>query len=86
MDTHNTQMRAELRPHRPSQPARYACHRAFKITILGTVLGGGGFTLEVKVTVVAGDESTPDWDPHKEWPNLCAVSPTPHEYSDGFDQ
>ena len=28
------QMRTELRPHRPSQPLQYACHRAFKITIL----------------------------------------------------
>ena len=52
----------------------------------GTVLGGGGSTLEVKVTVTAHDETTPDWSPHREWPNLRAVSPTPHEYRGGFDQ
>ncbi|MYF69062.1 MAG: transglutaminase family protein [Proteobacteria bacterium] len=52
----------------------------------GTVLGGGGSTLEVKVTVTADDETAPDWSPHREWPNLRAVSPTPHEYSGGFDQ
>ena len=52
----------------------------------GTVLGGGGSTLEVKVTVTADDETTPDWSPHQEWPNLRAVSPTPHEYRGGFDQ
>ena len=52
----------------------------------GTVLGGGGSTLEVKVTVTADDETAPDWSPHREWPNLRAVSPTPHEYRGGFDQ
>ena len=52
----------------------------------GTVLGGGGSTLEVKVTVTADDEAAPDWSPHQEWPNLRAVSPTPHEYRGGFDQ
>ena len=52
----------------------------------GTVLGGGGSTLEIKVTVTADDETAPDWSPHREWPNLRAVSPTPHEYSGRFDQ
>ena len=52
----------------------------------GTVLGGGGSTLDVRVTVVTGDEPEPDWRPHREWPNLRAVSPVPHEYSGGFDQ
>lgn len=52
----------------------------------GTVLGGGQSTLEVKVTVVTDDEAAPDWGPHKEWPNLRTVTPTPQEYSAGFDQ
>ena len=52
----------------------------------GTVLGGGGSTLEVTVTVTADDETAPDWSPHREWPNLRAVSPTPREYVGGFDQ
>ena len=52
----------------------------------GTVLGGGGSTLEVKVTVTTDDETAPAWSPHREWPNLRAVSPTPHEYRGGFDQ
>ena len=52
----------------------------------GTVLGGGESTLDVKVTVVSEDETAPDWSPHREWPNLRTVTPTPREYSGGFDQ
>ena len=52
----------------------------------GTVLGGGESTLDVKVTVVSEDETAPDWSPHREWPNLRTVAPTPREYSHRFDQ
>ncbi len=52
----------------------------------GTVLGGGGSTLDVEVTVVESDEPTPDREPHREWPNLRAVAPTPLEYGGRFDQ
>ncbi len=52
----------------------------------GTVLGGGESTLDVKVTVVSEDETAPDWSPHREWPNLRTVAPTPREYSHRSDQ
>ena len=52
----------------------------------GAVLGGGGSTLNVKVTVVEGDEPAPKWGSHREWPNVGFVSPTPHEFTGGFDQ
>ena len=57
-----------------------------RLKALNLFLADGESTLDVKVTVVSEDETAPDWSPHREWPNLRTVAPTPREYSHRFDQ
>ena len=57
-----------------------------RLKALNLFLAGGESTLDVKVTVVSEDETAPDWSPHREWPNLRTVAPTPREYSHRFNQ
>ena len=77
-------------PTTVSSPWRWAATTADACPTRGTLLGGGGSTLDVEVTVTADGETaphrSPDRGPHREWPNVRAVSPTPHEFSGGFDQ
>ena len=52
----------------------------------GAVFGGGDSTLEVRVTVVRGDEAAPEGKARVEQPNLRNLAPTPHVHRAGSDQ
>ena len=52
----------------------------------GTVFGGGETALEVRVSVVDGEESAPVWEPHTEQANLSDVSSTSGASQTGTNQ
>ncbi|MCY3733553.1 MAG: transglutaminase family protein [Chloroflexi bacterium] len=52
----------------------------------GAVFGGGDSTLEIRVTVVRGDEPRPQGEARAEQPNLRNLAPTPYVHRASADQ